>query len=221
MSKNSLSEAGSRVLATAQDYFAKHKAMPSFAELARTAGLSTSTVALHVEALKSSGHLNATSTGRLMPGKVFFQRPLGGVVRAGLPAFADEPAVDCMLIDDYLVDTPSRTFLLTVKGDSMSEAGILAGDILVVKRGALAVPGDIVVVNVAGEGTVKELAQDQSGGLFLRARNQDYPDISPAEGFEVMGVVTGQFRRMVRKAAPSATRRIAPLSRVNTTAKSV
>lgn len=169
--------------------------MPSFAEVARAVGISVSTVAFHVDALKASCFLGATATGRLLPGKAFFQRPLAGSVRAGLPAFADEPAAEGLLIDEYLVDSPSRTFLLTVKGDSMVDAGIFAGDIVVVKRGALATPGDIVVVSANGEGTVKELAQDDSGELYLRARNPDYGDIEPAEGFEVMGVVVGQFRR--------------------------
>lgn len=198
MGKNDKTESAGKVLAAIQDHYAKQRTMPSFADVARTVGISVSTVSFHVDALKANGYLGATSTGRLTPGKAFFQRPLAGSVRAGLPAFADEPASDGMLIDDYLVDTPSRTFLLTVKGDSMVDAGIFAGDMVVVKRGALASPGDIVVVNANGEGTVKELAQDDAGELYLKARNPDYPDIQPAEGFEVLGVVTGQFRRYAR-----------------------
>lgn len=198
-----------KVLAAIQDHYAKQRAMPSFADVARAVGISVSTVSFHVEALKANGLLGATSTGRLVPGKAFFQRPMAGSVRAGLPAaYVDEPAAEGLLIDEYLVDTPSRTFLLTVKGESMLEAGLFPGDVLVVKRGALAVPGDIVVVNANGEGTVKELAQDEAGELYLRARNPAYPDIAPAEGFEVMGVVTGQFRRYTRnRSKPPASAR--------------
>jgi SOS-response transcriptional repressor LexA len=148
-----------------------------------------------VESLKTNGFLGATSTGRLVPGKAFFQRTVVSSVRAGLPALADDSAPEPLLIDEYLVEAPSRTFLLTVKGESMREAGLLPGDIAVVKRGALASPGDIVVVNANGEGTVKELAQHANGEMYLRARNPDYPDIAPADGFEIMGVVVGQFRR--------------------------
>jgi len=198
MTKTDNTEAAGRVLAGIQDHFARHRAMPAFGDVARALGLSVSTVAHHVDSLKANGFLGATSTGRLVPGKAFFQRPMAGSVRAGLPAYADEPAAEGLLIDDYLVDTPSRTFLLTVKGESMVDAGIFAGDIVVVKRGALATPGDIVVVNANGEGTVKELAQDDAGELYLRARNPEYPDIAPADGFEVMGVVVGQFRRYSR-----------------------
>ena len=207
MGKTSKTDAAGRVLAAVQDHFARHKAMPSFAEVARAAGTSTSTVAFHIEALKTNAYLGATATGRLVPGKAFFQRALVSSVRAGVPELVEDNPADAMLIDDYLVDVPSRTFLLTVKGESMVDAGLLPDDILVVKRGALAVPGDIVVVNANGEGTVKELAQDESGELYLRARNPAFPDIVPAEGFEVMGVVTGQFRRYGRhrtKCSPAA-----------------
>lgn len=192
-------ESAGKVLTAIQDHFAKQRAMPSFADIARAVSISVSTVAFHVDALKANGFLGATSTGRLVPGKAFFQRPMAGSVRAGLPAYADEPAAEGLLIDEYLVDTPSRTFLLTVKGESMVDAGIFAGDIVVVKRGALPTPGDIVVVNANGDGTVKELAQDEAGELYLRARNPNYPDIVPADGFEVMGVVVGQFRRYARR----------------------
>jgi SOS regulatory protein LexA len=192
---NEKTEAAGRVLAAIQDHFAKHRAMPSFGEVARALGLSVSTVAHHVESLKTNGFLGATSTGRLVPGKAFFQRTVVSSVRAGLPALADDSAPEPLLIDEYLVEAPSRTFLLTVKGESMREAGLLPGDIAVVKRGALASPGDIVVVNANGEGTVKELAQHANGEMYLRARNPDYPDIAPADGFEIMGVVVGQFRR--------------------------
>lgn len=198
MGKTDRTEAAGRVLAAIQDHFARHRAMPSFGEVARALSLSVSTVAHHVDALKTSEFLGATSTGRLVPGKAFFQRTVVSSVRAGMPAYADDSAPEPLLIDEYLVDAPSRTFLLTVKGESMRDAGLLPGDIVVVKRGALATPGDIVVVNANGEGTVKELAQHPSGELYLRARNSDFPDIAPAEGFEVMGVVVGQFRRYAR-----------------------
>ena len=197
-------ESAGKVLTAIQDHFAKQRAMPSFADVARAVGISVSTVAFHVDALKENGFLSATSTGRLVPGKAFFQRTVVSSVRAGMPALVDDSAPEALLIDEYLVDTPSRTFLLTVKGESMVEAGLFPGDVLVVKRGALAVPGDIVVVNANGEGTVKELAQDEAGELYLRARNPAYPDIAPAEGFEVMGVVTGQFRRYARNRAVPA-----------------
>ena len=193
--------AAKNLLAFIQDYYARHRAMPSFAEVGKLVGLSVSTVAFHVTALKEHGFLGATETGRLVPGKAFFRRELVSTVSAGMLAYADDSAPEGMLIDEYLIDAPSRTFLLTVKGESMRDAGLLPGDVVVVKRGALACPGDIVVVNTNGEGTVKELAQNSDGDYYLKARNPAYPDIVPAEGFEIMGVVVGEFRRYVRAKA--------------------
>jgi SOS regulatory protein LexA len=202
--------AAKHLLSFVQDYYARHRAMPSFAEVGKLVGLSVSTVHFHVNTLKEHGFLGATDTGRLIPGKAFFQRQLVSTVRAGVPAYADASNPEGMLIDEYLVDAPSRTFLLKVKGESMKDAGLLPGDCVIVKRGAVVNVGDIVVVDANGEGTVKELAQHPDGELYLKARNPLFPDIAPAEGFEIIGVVVGQFRRYTR-AKQSV---IAPLSRV-------
>jgi len=184
-----------RVLAALQDYWAANRAMPSFGAVAKLLGLSVSTVADSLTKLKGAHYVKAGPTGRLLPGRKFFERPLMGRVQAGLPiAVADEPA-EGMLIDEYLVDSPSRTFLLTVRGESMRDAGLFPGDVVVVKRGAVPVVGDIVVAMLAGEVTVKQLAQGQGGALYLRACNPDFPDLQLAEDAEVAGVVVGQFRR--------------------------
>jgi repressor LexA len=103
-----------------------------------------------------------------------------------------------MLIDEYLVDSPSDTFLLTIRGQSMQDAGLLPGDVVVVNRRASAAVGDIVVAMVAGAATVKQLARKEGYGLYLRARNPDFPDIHPVLDTEVVGVVVGQFRRYGR-----------------------
>lgn len=184
-----------RALGNLQDYYAAHRAMPSFNALAKLMGVSVSTVADAVGKLKDNGYLGASDTGRLQPGKRFFERPLLGPVQAGLPAPAADLEVEGLLIDDYLVDQPARTFLLSVRGESMLDAGLLPGDTVVVKRGGIPVVGDIVVAIVRGEYTVKQLAQEEGGQLYLKARNADYPDLRPAADAEVVGVVVGQFRR--------------------------
>jgi repressor LexA len=185
-----------RVLACLQDFYARNRALPSYAEAARLCGLpAVSTVAGVIARLKEQGFLQASDTGRLRPGKRFFERSLANTVQAGLPASAEEVLPEGVLIDEYLVDHPSRTVLLTVKGESMTQAGLLPTDIVIVKRGAPARPGDIVVAIVDGEFTVKYLALDGSGEFYLKPGNPSFPDIRPREGLEVFGVVIGQFRR--------------------------
>lgn len=173
--------------------------MPSFGALAKLTGVSVSTVADAVNKLKSHDFLRASETGRLQPGKRFFERQLLGRVRAGLPAEAEDAPAEGMLIDEYLVDTPAQTVLLTIKGESMRDAGLLPGDVVVVRRETQANVGDIVVAMVDGdEMTVKQLAQDADGSQYLRARNPIFPDIHPREQLRIIGVVIGQFRRYAR-----------------------
>lgn len=184
-----------RTLGALQDYYATNRAMPSFGALAKLAGVSISTVADAVNKLKAGGYLRASDTGRLQPGKRFFERQVLGPVQAGLPAPAADLESEGMLIDEYLVDQPTRTFLLTVRGESMRDAGLLPGDTVVVKRGAIPTLGDIVVAMLRGEYTVKRLAQEEGGAPYLKACNPEFPDLFPAEDCEVVGVVIGQFRR--------------------------
>jgi hypothetical protein len=120
-------------------------------------------------------------------------------VQAGLPAEAADVLPEAMHIDTHLIEIPSRTILLRVRGASMRDAGLLPDDTVVVLRGAVACPGDIVVALVDGEYTVKRLDIDDSGQPVLRAANPEFEDVRPAEELEVVGVVVGQFRRYARQ----------------------
>ena len=99
-----------------------------------------------------------------------------------------------LTIDEFLVDSPSRTILLTVKGDSMIDAGLQPGDYIVVDKGGGARVGDIVVAIVDNEFTLKYLAQDKRGP-YLKAGNPAYPPIRPQGRLEIFGLVTGSFRK--------------------------
>jgi repressor LexA len=134
--------------------------------------------------------------GRLAPTRKFFGRPLVASVRAGLPEPANDEGIEILNIDDYLVDDPNRTVLCKVRGDSMKDVGLLAGDIVVVERNAVTRPNDVVVANVDGELTVKTLRLTEAGDYFLEAANPAYPTIHPRGSLEIVGVVVGSFRRM-------------------------
>lgn len=190
-----------RILCALQDYYAVNRAMPSFGALSKLVGVSVSTVADAVTKLKGQGFIRASETGRLQPARRFFERQLLGPVQAGQPTAAPELQGEGLLIDEYLIDAPTRTFLLTVRGESMRDAGLLPGDTVVVKRGAIPAAGDIVVAMLRGEMTVKQLAQNECGAPYLKARNPEFDDIYPAEDCEVVGVVVGQFRRYARTRA--------------------
>ena len=178
-----------------QDYYAKHRVMPSYATLGELVGLSSkASVAELVLRLKAERLVESTPDRRLKPGKRFFERTLSESVHAGMPHPAFDSRPDTVSIDDYLVYHPSKTTLITVKGDSMIDAGLMEGDHIVVDRGAAATVGDIVVAIVDNQFTVKYLAQDKRG-FYLKPGNPDYDLIRPQGQMELYGVVTGSFRK--------------------------
>jgi len=115
-------------------------------------------------------------------------------VRAGLPDTIEGGAGEPFLVDDYLVRTPSRTVMVPVKGDSMVDAGIHDGDIVVVERSKAAKAGDFVIAIVDNEFTLKELGTER-GRFILKPHNKAYPVIRPKGQLEIFGVVTGLVRR--------------------------
>jgi repressor LexA len=106
-----------------------------------------------------------------------------------------------MSIEDYLVDHPERTSFCRVKGDSMRDAGLLDGDMVVVEANSPTKPGDIVVAVVDNEITVKYLRIDKAGAWSLHPANSTvfYDVIVPTGSLEVLGVVVGSFRRFDRR----------------------
>lgn len=182
-------------LAILQDYYAKHRVLPSYASIGALAGLrSKASVAEMLTRLKSAGFLESSPDRRLKPGKRFFERPVAESVRAGPPYPAAEGAPEALTIDEYLVPHPSRSVLITVKGDSMIDAGIHPGDVVVVEKKTTANIGDIVVAIIDNAFTLKRLDREK-GSVVLRPGNKAYPVIRPKDGAEIFGVVVGLFRK--------------------------
>src|SRR5216683_1679779 len=130
-----------------QDYYARHRALPSYSSIGGLLGLrSKSSVAALVARMKLAGLVESTPDRRLAPTRRFFERPLAeSPVHAGLPNPIDDAPADALTIDDYLIERPSQTVLVRVKGDSMIDAGIFDGDLAVVEKRSAARRGDIVI----------------------------------------------------------------------------
>jgi len=184
-------------LARLQDYYAMHRALPSYASIGSLLGLkSKSSVAALVARLKLAGYLEATPDRRLAPTKRFFARPLASVpVRAGLPEAVEDDDPDAVTIDDYLIERPSQTVLVRVRGDSMMDAGIFDGDLVVVEKRPSAHKGDIVVAIVDNQFTLKRLDLE-AGKFILRAENKAYAPIRPEGALEIFGVMVGLVRKL-------------------------
>ena len=123
--------------------------------------------------------------------------PLAGdVVHAGFPSPAEDFAVKSIDLTATLITHPHATFMLRVSGESMKDAGIFDGDMLVVNKALKPRHGHIVVAVVDGDFTVKYLYQ-RAGMFKLKAANVTFPEITPREGqtIEVWGVVTSSIKQ--------------------------
>jgi SOS-response transcriptional repressor LexA len=180
-------------LSALQDYYARHRAVPSYASIGGLLGLrSKSSVAALVARLKLAGFLESTPDRRLAPTRRFFARPLAdSPVRAGLPEAVDDADAEALTIDDYLIERPSSTVLIRVKGD----AGIFDGDLVVVEKRPSAHKGDIVVAIVDNQFTLKRL-DVEAGTFILRAENKAYAPIRPEGALEIFGVMVGLVRKL-------------------------
>lgn len=126
-----------------------------------------------------------------------FALPVAGTaVQAGFPSPADDFAVERLDLTTILVTHPQATFLVRVRGDSMREAGIFDGDLLVVDRAIKPAHGDVVLAVVDAEFTCKTLWLRQ-GRMKLVAANPTFPEIVPKDGqsVEIWGVVTASIKR--------------------------
>ncbi|MDX1959561.1 MAG: translesion error-prone DNA polymerase V autoproteolytic subunit [Leptospiraceae bacterium] len=117
-------------------------------------------------------------------------------VKAGFPSPASDYEEAPLSLDELLVKNETATFLLKVSGDSMKDAGIWNGDILIVDSSLAAKNGDVVVAIVENEFTVKQFRKDKTG-LYLMPANDAYPTISIQNSeTSIWGVVTSVIRKL-------------------------
>ena len=165
---------------------------PSVREIGAAVGLrSTASVSYHLQALQEKGLLQSPGAkGRkraivttVRPGQI----PVIGVVTAGLPILAVENQEGSICWDG----DPS-CFALRVRGDSMINAAILSGDLVVVRPQESADDGQIVVARIGDEATVKRLRR-RGGQVWLMPENDSYAPIDGSEA-QIIGLVKAVIR---------------------------
>lgn len=171
---------------------------PTLDELRQLFNLSSrNTASVLATKLVEAGVIARTETGRLAvhPSTPAHTLRILGSIAAGIPSPAEEALLDTLTLDEYLLHRPEATFMLTVEGDSMIEAGILPGDSVLVERGRTAKNGDIVVACVDNEWTLKYFYSDHDG-LRLEPANPRYSTIRPSRHLSIDGVVCGVVRKL-------------------------
>jgi len=181
--------------------------MPSYAGLREVVGFRAKNAAVKLaKRLAEAGYLKAAPGGKLAPTDRFFELPIVEArVRAGPPEdAAGQVAAELVTLDAFLLDAPSKTVLVRVKGDSMRDAGILDGDLAVVERAETAKPGQLVIAVVDDEFTLKELRYEGKQPVLV-PRNGEYAIIRPNQTLQIFGIVRGIVRRYP-SARPQARR---------------
>lgn len=168
--------------------------MPTYSEMLSLFGFkSKNAVARVIEKLVEAGIVTKDKLGKLIPTGVFSEIPLLGSVKAGLPA-PGEVTDDTLNVENYLVRKRESTYLFEVDGDSMIDAHIADGDIVIAERTSSAKQGDIVIANVDGEFTMKYFCT-KNDKVWLEPANKNYKPIYPEHHLSIVAVVRGVMRK--------------------------
>ena len=169
--------------------------MPGYKEIMDLVGFkSKNAVYKLINKLVEEGVVNKDSKGKLTPNKLIGEVPVLGLVEAGFPSVAEEELVDTMSIDEYLIERKESTYMLEVKGESMIDAGIQEGDLVIAERGREPKIGDIVIAEVDGGWTMKYYKK-KDGQIYLEPANKDFKPIYPKEDLKIAAVVKGVVRK--------------------------
>jgi len=176
-------------------FFKKNRRLPSYSEMLKLFGFSSKNAVFKLINKWVESGLIVKEDGKLAPTSKFFALPLLGVIKAGFPILAEENR-DYLTLDDYLIEDPNSSFLLKVSGDSMINAGIFEGDIVIIERKKEAVIGDIVLAQIDREWTLKIFRKDRLRRIsYLEAANPKYPNFYPKEDLQIFGIVKAVIRK--------------------------
>ncbi len=177
-----------------RQFFRERQRPPSFEEIRDLFGYKSKNAAFWlVKKLSENGLLRKDAKGKLCLAGGGGLRLLGSV-QAGLPDQAEEEHLETLNLDDYLVKNPEQSFLVKVTGDSMIDAGIREGDLVVVERGRQPRDGDIVIAQIDGSWTMKYYRKTRTETVLLAA-NRKFQPMRPKTELVVGGVVTAVIRK--------------------------
>ena len=201
--QNGLTESQAKVLKTISDFIAENGYSPTAKEISEILHITQTSVFEQLERLEKKryitrqkgaartiGLLNQTENEKPVKKSEavkLVKVPVIGTIAAGAPIFADENMEGEILVDESNIGK-GRFFALRVRGDSMINAGINNGDLVIIKRQPLAENGDIVAALIDSEATLKRLSLSNDE-VFLLPENEKYSPINVTcrEDFRILG----------------------------------
>ncbi len=194
-----------QVLDFIRTHFSKEGMAPSVREIAESLGKSPQAIQQHIEILRAKGLLqhqpsksraNIPVQARAFPSLQVRAVPILGRIQAGLPVMAEENFEGSLLLpQEWAKD--AQVFLLRVKGDSMQDAHIVAGDLALVRQQSHAENGEIVVARIHQADLTLKRFYRRSGRVILKADNSAYDPIEvEGDEIEVLGKLIGVFRKL-------------------------
>ena len=176
-------------------FFLDNGRMPTYSEIAEIIGVrSKSVVHFWVAKLLDAGIVQKDAKGFLTLTRNPRALKLAGEVCAGIPTSAEEELRGIISFDEYLVRHPETSFLLSVTGDSMINAGIMEKDLVIVEKNKEPKNGDIILAEVDGNWTMKYFCR-KGKVVTLEAANSKYPPIIPQTDLRIAGVITAVVRK--------------------------
>lgn len=178
------------------NFYHENRRMPTYSEIAQMfRWRSKNAVFKFIEKLIRLNILEKDQKGKLIPKSILNPLKVLGVVEAGFPSPAEEELLDTLSLDRWLIDNPTSTFMLKVTGASMSEAGILPKDIVLVDRSLTPKNGDIVIAQVDGQWTMKYFTK-KGKDIILNPANPNYEPIKPKNELKIGGVIIAVIRKL-------------------------
>lgn len=178
-----------------RNFFNTYHRLPSYGEMRTLFGFKSKKACFDLaKKLIDTDILGKDATGKLTLNNITTPIPFLGSIQAGFPSPAEEQLYMNMSFNEYLVNKPERSFVLRVNGDSMIEAGIKPGDLVIIEKDHTPRNGDIVVAFIDNAWTLKYF-QNRKGKVCLVPANPKYPILYPTQELIIWGIVVSVIRK--------------------------
>lgn len=199
-----ITEKQEAVLKFIEEYQMSFGRSPTLREMREHFGVSSdNSILKHLKALEEKGMIQKDDTPRGIKllgsikaklDSVSMKLPVLGFIPAGGPVLSEEYVDSWMDVGQDLAKNAEDYFVLTVRGNSMIDAGIYEGDLVIVDSKRTPKNGDVVVALIDNANTLKRFIKE-GNSVYLKAENKNYKDIHPLNELIIQGVVTSLVRR--------------------------